>query len=189
MYKRQEVERSRFKDDKGAIIDALHEELRDRFCKVLNHPILEAMRVFDHRVWPSDPDTLSEFGEKQLRLLYEECKVYMDGTSFDVVWEQFEEVKEMINTNEGLHTRKYADLWAQMLCKFSPTYSELLRLVAIVLVVPVDTSECERVFSLMNNHKPQDEGAVSAQPGELAQFDDVVQRGEGFATRRRARPR
>ena len=32
-------------------------------------------------------------------------------------------------------------------------YSLILRLVVIVLLIPADTSECERIFSLMNNIK------------------------------------
>eukprot|EP00967_Tisochrysis_lutea_P095672 scaffold139676_cov39-Tisochrysis_lutea.AAC.1 len=40
-----------------------------------------------------------------------------------------------------------------MLLHFSAEYTLILRLVAIMLLVPIDTSECERVFSLMNDIK------------------------------------
>ena len=39
---------------------------------------------------------------------------------------------------------------------FLKMYGHVLRLAAILLLIPLDTSECERIFSLMNNIK--DEG-------------------------------
>ena len=36
---------------------------------------------------------------------------------------------------------------------YTDEYNLVLRLVAIALLVPTDTSECERVFSLMNDLK------------------------------------
>ena len=37
----------------------------------------------------------------------------------------------------------------------------LLRLAAILLLIPLDTSECERIFSLMNNVKTTDRSRLS----------------------------
>ena len=39
-------------------------------------------------------------------------------------------------------------------------YLLVLRLAAIALLVPADTSECERIFSLMNNLKTADRSAL-----------------------------
>ena len=49
-----------------------------------------------------------------------------------------------------------------MLVEFADEYPLVLRLVAISLIVPADTSECERIFSLMNNIKTR------RQPSEQA---------------------
>ena len=40
-----------------------------------------------------------------------------------------------------------------MLVQYSDEYPLVLRLVVISLLVPADTSECERIFSLMNDIK------------------------------------
>ena len=48
---------------------------------------------------------------------------------------------------------KFHDLWARMLVQFSKEYPLVLRLVVIALLIPADTSECERIFSLMNDIK------------------------------------
>ena len=39
---------------------------------------------------------------------------------------------------------------------FLKMYGHVLRLAAILLLIPLDTSECERIFSLMNNIKTKD---------------------------------
>ena len=45
----------------------------------------------------------------------------------------------------------------------SPTskYSRVLRLVVIALLIPADTSECERVFSLMNDLKTSGRNCIN----------------------------
>ena len=58
-----------------------------------------------------------------------------------------------IISSPGLMSLKYHDLWARILVQYSDEYSLVLRLVVISLLVPADTSECERIFSLMNDIK------------------------------------
>ena len=50
-------------------------------------------------------------------------------------------------------SRQFHDLWPHMLVHFSDEFNLIMRLVAILLLLPTDTSECERVFSLMNDLK------------------------------------
>ena len=40
-----------------------------------------------------------------------------------------------------------------MLTGFTDEYLQVMRLVALMLLIPLDTSECERLFSLMNDLK------------------------------------
>ena len=61
-------------------------------------------------------------------------------------------MKEQIRSTD-LSTLKYHDLWARMLTSYSDEFPLILCLVVIALVVPADTSECERIFSLMNDLK------------------------------------
>ena len=50
-----------------------------------------------------------------------------------------------------------------MLVEFADEYPLVLRLVAISLIVPADTSECERIFSLMNNIKTAERASMGQQ--------------------------
>ena len=47
-----------------------------------------------------------------------------------------------------------------MLVEFSAEYTFLLRMVAIMLVIPLDTSEAERIFSLMNDIKTDERSSL-----------------------------
>ena len=40
-----------------------------------------------------------------------------------------------------------------MLTRFTEKFLQILRLVALMLLIPIDTSECERLFSIMNDIK------------------------------------
>ena len=77
-----------------------------------------------------------------------------------MVLEQWREMKEEISKERGLELRKFHDLWPHMLVHFSDEYNLVLRLVAIALLVPTDTSECERVFSLMNDLKTAERNSL-----------------------------
>ena len=65
-------------------------------------------------------------------------------------------VKTEIVTNDGLNSLKFKELWPRMLSRFTDDYKPILILVAILLLVPTDTSECERIFSVMNDIKCHD---------------------------------
>ena len=67
--------------------------------------------------------------------------------------EQWKAIKMEINSNIGLSSHTFHELWPHMLIHFSDEYPDVLRLVVIALLIPTDTSECERIFSLMNDLK------------------------------------
>ena len=149
------------KADRLDIIEALVEHLTARFQKVLDNPILRAMSVFDHRKWPTDNEILKASYVEEIKLLFCNYKVFFDSTTTEAeVLEQWDDVKNEINQSPGLLSRKFNALWAHMLVHFLDEYPLVLRLVAIALLIPVDTSECERVFSLMNDLKTAERGSL-----------------------------
>ena len=64
--------------------------------------------------------------------------------------QQWKAIKTEINGEIGLSSRKFHELWPHMLIHYSDEdeYADILRLVVIALVlIPTDTSECERAYS------------------------------------------
>ena len=115
------------------------------------------MAIFDHRKWHPDKEVLEASYQDEMTELF---NAYSNFFSQDVpavtvedVLEQWNSLKEEIRKAPGLMARKFHDLWAHMLVGFSDEYPLALRIVAISLLLPTDTSECERIFSLMNDLK------------------------------------
>ena len=50
-----------------------------------------------------------------------------------------------------------------MLTSFTDEYLQVMRLVALLLLIPMDTSECERLFSLMNDLKTAERSNLDPQ--------------------------
>ena len=152
LYGRDEGE-PEYKKDRDNITDGLTEHLTNRFKKVLSDPVLMATAVFDHRKWPGTDD-LEDFGAPEIKLLFSKYKCfYLESDTEADVLEQWEDVKGEITRAPGLRTLSFHDLWARMLTMWSDEYPLVMRLVVIMLLIPCDTSECERVFSLMNDLK------------------------------------
>ena len=146
--------RNELKKNRILILDALISHLTARFGKVLDDPVLQAFAIFDKRQWPSDKEILKGYHKDEIELLYSKYQIfYTAEETLAHVQEQWEELKEEIRKSPGLMSRKFHDLWPHMLVNFSDEYPLVLRLVAISLLVPTDTSECERVFSLLNDLK------------------------------------
>ena len=144
-----------------SVIDALTEHLTTRFKKVLDDPVLQAMGAFHHRNWPSSKESLADAFNDEISLLYKTYRGFFDASETEeMVLQQWREMKEEIRKEHGLESRKFHDLWPHMLVHFDDKYNLILRLVAVALLVPTDTSECERVFSLMNDLKTAERNSL-----------------------------
>ena len=149
--------------DRTDVLEGLSSHLQSRFVKVLDNPAIHAYAIFDHRKWPEmgSPNTgtrllLDAFGTPEVTLMYSRYKLFFIDASLPVVLEQWKELKVEVISAPGLFNMKFGDLWPRMLTHFTEKYSFVLRLVVFMLLMPLDTSICERIFSLMNNIKTSD---------------------------------
>lgn len=119
----------------------------------MDNPILKAFAVFDHRHWLTSKKDAHGFGHDEIKLLRQHYEVFFPDTTMRALLECWDELMDEIMASPALMQRPFKSLWPHMLLKFTEHYKCILRLVAIMLLLPVDTSECERVFSLMNDIK------------------------------------
>ena len=82
--------------------------------------------------------------------------------TLEMVLQQWNEMILFINNEVGLKSLKHHDLSVRMLLFYAEEYSLALRLVAISVIVPCDTSECERIFSLLNDMKTDERSKMGA---------------------------
>lgn len=94
--------------------------------------------------------------------LYSTFKIfYNEDEPLEAVLEQWHDLKIEIISSNGLMNLSFHDLWARMLVQFSDEYPLILRLVVIMLLIPMDTSECERIFSLLNDIKTSERNSLT----------------------------
>ena len=148
--------------DRAVVLQSLKDHLTTRFKDVLDQPEIQAYSIFDHRKWPSlkPAPLLAAFGIPEVTLLCDLSKEFFEDTSVEVVLQQWEALKIEISSSPGLFGLKFVDLWPRMIEKFGDKYQFVLRLVAFMLLMPIDTSICERMFSLMNNIKSSERSAL-----------------------------
>jgi hypothetical protein len=157
-----EMGRLSFKFDRKQVLDALNDHLIERFQKVLDNPVLKSMSAFDHRYWPPDGSDLTGVNDEQLGDLYGAFHGFFEESETKAAMlEQWNEMQSAILKNPGLWRRRYHELWSHMLVHFHEEYPLPLRLVAIALIIPADTSECERIFSLMNDIKTAERSSMA----------------------------
>jgi len=87
---------------------------------------------------------------------------YAEEETEEMVLEQWEDLKAEINV-PTLRTLTFHQLWANMLVQYADEYALVLLLVVISLLIPADTSECERIFSLMNDLKTTERNSMGQQ--------------------------
>ena len=62
-----------------------------------------------------------------------------------------------------MRTLSFHELWVRVQVQFTDQYRLVLRLNVISLLIPADTSECERIFSLMNDVKTSERSNLGQQ--------------------------
>ena len=70
-----------------------------------------------------------------------------------------QDLKNEINV-PSLRLLPFHELWARMFVHYADEYPLPLRLVVFSILLPADTSECERIFSLMNDLKTAERNSL-----------------------------
>eukprot|EP00966_Prymnesium_polylepis_P081891 1896776-Prymnesium_polylepis.2 len=143
----------------GAVADSI----KSRFGKVVENPIISAFSVFDRRYWPDDKKLLEDYGVSEVELLFAHFESFFDDTSKDDLLEHWSAVKILTVDNAGLNSLPFRQLWPRILTQFSEQFLEVNKLVAIMLLIPTDTSECERISSIMNDIKSAERGCLKGE--------------------------
>lgn len=132
--------------------------LDDRFSSFKSNPVLLATGVFSPFNWPSDHSVLARFGYDEIRLLSSHFShpLKLRGYSPECCVEKWPEMKlrvQEILTMEP--TMQYLPMWQRILneYKMHPALTNILALVQITLLIPVQTATLERGFSLMKRTK------------------------------------
>jgi hypothetical protein len=159
LQNRQEAEAQNgpLQDDRRVLLESLSADSTRRFKEVLSDPTIKQLAIFDQRQWPpldvAPVTALADFGNEELLSL---CKdrfgQFFEDVDAEALTNQWKRLKKTIQSG-GMRLKKFKDLWADAVVQYQDEYGYVLRMVVIMLLMPTDTSEAERIFSLMNNIK------------------------------------
>ena len=155
-----EAGEAEYKSELADVCTDVNQYINERFCKLFSDPVLCASVVFEHARWPdfsTARPALEVFGDDKVTLLLNHFSSLLEilGCQKDKVLTEWGRLKLEIARNDNLRSMPYQTLWQRMFDQFSTKanprhFYNVLLLVAIVHCIAIDTSICERGFSLMN---------------------------------------
>ena len=131
-----------------AILDQTSKYISERFSEFLNDggSLIVDFGVINHCFWPADHKHLIEFGNEELVKIIAYFESPLKSTDFSEddakEWIQFK--LESSRYHRGL---KLHDLWKLAFTQQQSRYSNLLKIVNILLVLPMSSAACERGLS------------------------------------------
>jgi hypothetical protein len=152
-----------FAEDRAVVLECLEEHVMSRFETVIADPVIQAFAVFDHRLWPSAEARLESYGNDEMKLLHKHYGQFFLDCKEEELLNEWGEMKTLIMGTQSLRLGKYEELWPKMVVHYSSDFPHFLRLAVFMLLIPSDTSECERIFSLMNDIKRAERGRMSTE--------------------------
>ena len=147
---------AKFPEIREETIEALSDRMKERFDPLLEHEILSATCVFDHSEWPRDGDALNSFGNEQVEKLLKHFEKPLLACDVDIERAAVDWIRMKTHImSSSLRTLKYDDMYEALFDhRSSPRddddFFDILMLVLCVHCIALDTSICERLFSLMN---------------------------------------
>ena len=124
---------------------------------MLTDPTFKAALALEHKTWPvNNDDELDKFGEEDVIFLakrFSHLKIVQDFDLNEALY-QFRYLKRETRHMAFFRHSNFTQFWEHAIAQFShgnvTVYSEFLKVVLPVLMIILDTSCCERGFSLMN---------------------------------------
>ena len=134
------------------------EAINIRFATFDSSPVLMASKVFSPFSWPTESSALAAFGYSEIQQLSSHFALLLQHQGYlpESCIEEWPELKlrvREIYTKEP--TMQYLPMWRRILNEYkeNPALTNVLALLRIVLVIPVQTATLERGFSLMKRIK------------------------------------
>ena len=129
-----------------------------RFSSFKSNPVLLATGIFSPFTWPSDHSALAKFGYDEVCLLSTHFSHPLRQTGYmpESCVDEWPELKLRVQEIRSLEPMLgYLPMWQRILNegKMQPAIANILALVKISLVIPVQTATLERGFSLMKRVK------------------------------------
>jgi len=110
--------------------------------------VVSCMKIFNHDTWPTDV-TETTYGDKELNVLLKwfKSRLAKQGCCLDAVPHQWSLFKNLVK--HCFMDKSYLELMRVMMNKepYKTNLKDLLHLIEILVVLPISSACCERIFS------------------------------------------
>ena len=151
------------KQDKDCLLSYIIKNLEERFKGYTESPVVTASKIFQAKNWPTleeiETDGMEEqaYGVPELKILHTHFQHLrcMEEFNLNQAMQEWFLMKITVHKMERRHQDSFAAFW-QYFLSFSQHRSECVgfpnvnKIIRCLLITVVDTSCCERGFSLMN---------------------------------------
>ncbi|XP_049432728.1 uncharacterized protein LOC125889084 [Epinephelus fuscoguttatus] len=145
---------------------------------------VSCFRVFNHDAWPENQIQLLNYSIEEVDVLLKHFGDILKkgGCNANKVQEEWQNLKVLVTST--FSDKNYLALWQTLLTKepYKHDFENILHLVAIMLLLPISSAQCERGFSARNRIKnsvrsslhvstTEDLMRISTEGGPLETFD------------------
>lgn len=147
-----EVGQAAFEDDWSTVCRLTKDALHERFQTLVANPVLQAgKKLYEHRCWPiQDLRMLKEHAEAEVRLLLRHFKAFFTTEEARELLADWPIFKRHVAREPFFNACTASEFWRHVAQHYASRHPLVIRMIVLYLMVPLDTSECERGFSLMN---------------------------------------
>ncbi|XP_046335796.1 zinc finger protein 862-like [Haliotis rufescens] len=122
-------------------------------------------KIFNPDTWPDNIPELSSHGEEQLQYLIEwfRSRLIRNRCDVNAVIHQWRLFKQLVSAE--FQDKNYTSLYAVLLTKepYKTDFKDLLHLIQVMLVIPVTSASCERIFSAQKRIKSDSRSSLGVE--------------------------
>jgi hypothetical protein len=78
------------KKSRKSLVKSLASNFTSRFVRPLQHPVVQAMIVFEHRLWPAEKEELEQYGQSEIQFLISHYAHFFNGVEAKTCLEQWQ---------------------------------------------------------------------------------------------------
>ena len=139
------------------IIQSLCDCMDSRFENFCKEPIYLSCKIFDHKNWPDDHESLVNYGLQELRVINDHYQSVLENCNCDIeaAFSEWAELKLYVKDKSKFIGKDPLCVWQRVGQEDAERqeYLNILKVVHLTSVYPLANAACERGFSTMKRIK------------------------------------
>ena len=125
----------------------------ERFKSLVDNPVLSAANIFDLKTWPQNNTQLATYGKDQILKIHYQPLLQQKNCNLDALSDEWVELKAVVSRKHGYRNMKHNTWWEKVFAYHQLRLQNIVMLVEIILIMPVNIACCEHGFSCVKRIK------------------------------------